>query len=883
MDKDSWIAEHMFPKNTEIAKNTERKTRLNVKSLSLLTAKRKTKITFCVLGSWAIYMPPYGLARLSALTRESGFLTRVYDFNVDSYHALRQANPELENAWDSGLYWWWEKKEEYTNRIFESYKPILEEYLEILLADDPDIIGFSCYYTNKWATFWMMEQIKLRKPDITIIAGGPECAEVSFTPVEEIQYYFVGESEQNILDFLNNWELGIKPNSKKIGGLYSDTRIDIDSLPYPDYSDFDLTKYLGKNSICAEISRGCIAKCTYCTEVYYWKFRDRGAKNVVDEIEYQVFYHDITFVNFVDSLMNGNLKEFRKFCEDLRSRNLGVNWWGYLRADGRMDREFYQIMKDAGARGFNYGFESGSDKVLRLINKKNTVAEINQNIIDADACGIETNACLVLGAPGEDSEAFMHTCNMIWNHRARIASTSPGPGLGDNPGSAYDNREQFNISPRDHAWMAAWYTLDLKNTRLHRMIRVKVMHMWVYMCKEYGNGKIQNVHAQGDITDHFKVKFDTDTIRDHLEYEEFDFNIINSKSHSDFANSLMNEVFVLLRLLWRARGGYEINIDFSWDLTLRDFAFTVHDPDSVRYDSSIWFKITEDGNYETNMNFKFVNNHQNIVPEINFDYTFNSTGSWIETKTNKSSHKTMYIKQKLVPTASVIPAVIPYSKMPLTSCWSGISYEGRNMLYHLARFIPRASLILETSAEFGGRSSIIASVQPSATIISCYESFPASRMHHESPWIPEQVLSECGKKGIASEIGIQLIEDMTNAISIDNTGRAAFDKVTSQFSNIIPIDMAAVEMSLATGIDHGLSVDLKNCAMIILNAYNLETAQYQYENIVLPCLHEDGILVLPQCHPGIKEIEHFIDILTENGWAITKRKDSVVALKRTLA
>jgi hypothetical protein len=282
MDKDTWIAENLFPKQDNV-----RKPRLNVKSVDLFNATRKTKFTLCVLGSWAIYTPPYNIARLSSLAREAGYATKTYDFNVESHYALKDANPELADAWNGANYFWWQDPE-YYKRIHPTYKPFLQKYLKILLADDPDIIGFSCYYTNILATKWMIDAIKSRRPDITIILGGPECHESNFKKPEGADYIFVVESEQNILDFLNNWEDGIKPATDFIGGLYSDTRIDIDSLPYPDYSDFDLDKYWGRGSICAEISRGCIAKCSYCTEVYYWKFRDRGALTVVDELEHQV-------------------------------------------------------------------------------------------------------------------------------------------------------------------------------------------------------------------------------------------------------------------------------------------------------------------------------------------------------------------------------------------------------------------------------------------------------------------------------------------------------------------------------------------------------------------------------------------------------------------
>jgi anaerobic magnesium-protoporphyrin IX monomethyl ester cyclase len=767
MDKDTWIAENLIPKNAV------RRPRLNVKSVDVFTATRKTKFTLCILGSWAIYMPPYNLARLSSLVRESGYYTNVYDFNVDSHYALKEANPALDDAWNGANYWWWQDEKEYHARIHPTYEPILKTYLETLINDDVDIIGFSTYYTNFIATTWMISEIKKVRPDITILMGGPQCHEAAFKVPPGVDYYFIGESEQNILDFLNNWEQGIKPTQQAIGSLYSDTRIDIDSLPYPDYTDFDLDKYWGKGSVCAEISRGCIAKCSYCTEVYYWKFRDRGATTVVDELEYQVKKYGISFVSFVDSLMNGNLKEFKKFCEEIVKRELGINWWGYARCDGRMDLEFYQLLADAGCQGFNYGIETGSDKVLKAINKKNTVAEINQNLIDSHKVGMKVSACWVIGAPGEDIEAFTHSFNMLWNHRKRIYAVSPGPGLGDNMGSAYDDREKYNINPRNKPWLGAWYTLDLTNTKLHRQIRIKLMHIWLHICKEYG-GALTNVHSIGDITEHFDLKFDSEYINDHVEYEDFDFNIIKS-GHGAFADSVMNEVFGFLRMLWRVRGGFEITINFNKELDHKDFIFSI-DPATNSFDANINFKIDDLGNYQTFSTFKFVNNFKDVVNIDGFDYTFNSTGKWNESDKTKVK-KVFFIKQAAIDTGA----------LPLAACFSSIAVSERLFLSSISKMLSPGSIVVDVDSRLGGRAAIFAHANTEIQIYSI-ESFNPSVLKNEfdsmSSWVREQLVDLCKTVGERIELAYEHLDGITSAFEADPSGKAAWEQNTSKFKNI---------------------------------------------------------------------------------------------------
>jgi hypothetical protein len=769
MDRDTWIAKNILPKNT-----SERRLRKNVKTVDVSYATRKTKLTLCVLPSWAVFMPPYNMARLSGLTREAGYLTKVYDFNVDAYHKVIEANEDLTNAWDSGNWYFW-RYPEYYDIVHPTLEPILKDYINTLLNDNPDIIGFSLYWSNLEATKWVLQEIKKRRPDITIIIGGPQCAEKPFEKPNYVDYYFVGESEQNLIDFLNNWEQGIKPKSPEIGSLYSDTRIDIDSLPYPDYSDFDLDKYWAKNSVCSEISRGCVAKCAYCTEVWYWKFRDRGSKSVLDEIEYQVKTYDIEFIQFVDSLVNGNLKEYRAFCEGLVERKLNVAWWAYARIDGRIDLEFYKLIKAAGAVGFSYGIETGSDKVLLAINKKNTVAEVNQNLIDAHSVGLKSNCCLVIGAPGEDIEALTHTMNMLWNHRARISAVSPGVGLGDAKGSLYDDRDRYAISNRDKEWLAGWWSLDFTNTKIHRYVRIKLIHMWIEECVESG-GTLENIHKTGseDITKHYTCKFDSDLIHNHVDYENFDYNIIKS-GHGDFADSLMNEVFGFLRMLWRTKGGYEITINFDPTQDRNDFMPVMTRPDMFEYTAKIYFKIDDDGNYISNMNFKFADlDKPYFISNKDFEYFFNDSGKWEESVKTKEK--------------KVFFAKIENFKKPVEATFSNIDVTSQNYLYDLIRSLPSDAEVVDIKASLGGISAILASVN-SKIKVHAFEEFKNDWVYHVytllQPYLQKQLeetmFTEFRDKKKAKKIIQRLEEDF----KLDPSGKLVFERNTANFKNII--------------------------------------------------------------------------------------------------
>jgi radical SAM superfamily enzyme YgiQ (UPF0313 family) len=852
-DRDMWIAKNILPKNTGVS---ERKPRKNLTAVDISYATRNTKLTLCVFPSWAVFMPPYNMARLCGLTREAGYLTKVYDFNVDAYHELVEQNEDLLNAWDSGNWYFW-RSPEYFKIIHPTLEPIMHRYIDTLINDNPDIIGFSLYWSNLEATQWVFKEIKRRRPDITIVIGGPLCAEQPFTPPENVDYYFIGESEHNLLEFLNNWEQGIKPEKPGIGSLYSDVRIDLDSLPYPDYNDFDLDKYWAQNSVCSELSRGCVAQCSYCTEVWFWKFRDRGSKSILDELEFQVKTYGIVFVQFVDSLVNGNLKEYRAFCQGLVERNLGIGWWAYARCDGRVDLEFYKLIKAAGAVGFSYGIETGSDKVLLAINKKNTVAEINQNLIDAHSVGLKSNCCLVIGAPGEDIEALTHTFNLLWNHRERISAVSPGTGLGDSRGSLYDDRDRYGINERGREWLSGWYSLDFTNTKVHRYVRIKLVHMWIHMCVECG-GTLENIHKTGDedITKHYTSKINSEMINSQIEYENFDYNIINS-NYGNFANSLMNEVFGFLRMLWRTRGGYEITINFDPTQDRNDFLPVMTLDNQFEYSATVYFKIDDDGNYTADMKFKFVNLDKPwwLKEPLDFEHHYQADGKWEES---------VKIKPK-----KVFFAKVETFQPPVESVFSQISAKAQTYLYQLLKTIPSNSHVVDVKASLGGLSAILASVN-STIQVHAIEEFQEGWVKHCYENIQgylERVLMETMFDKFRDKKRAKRIMNLIDSDFLeDPTGKLVFKRNTKNFDNITLHETLA---DVSDPIHLCITGDYENPSF----AHTIDSV----EKHIVPGGYLIATLYHSDKHP---DIVFEIDKLISSGWTSVFQEEAFIVIQK---
>lgn len=194
-------------------------------------------------------------------------------------------------------------------------------------------------------------------------------------------------------------------------------RINLNIHPIPNYSDFDTNDYKIPNGMISEFSRGCVAKCTFCQETHFWNFRQRGYLSLVDELEHLNKQFGFNGVWFVDSLVNGSIKELKSFAEEVVKRELKIQWFGYARHDGRMDVEYLKLLKSSGCVALQYGSESGSNKVLEDINKRVTKEEMEQNFIDGHIAGVLANTSWIIGFPTETINDFVDTLTLIWRNR----------------------------------------------------------------------------------------------------------------------------------------------------------------------------------------------------------------------------------------------------------------------------------------------------------------------------------------------------------------------------------------------------------------------------------------------------------------------------------
>lgn len=534
----------------------------NLTAVPLVAASRDKKVALILAPSWGAQVAPYGIARMAGIARHSGFETRCWDINIECYSATGG------KFWNHLHDWKWTNDEMYESEIKPAIMPVLERCVEEITAFDPGIVGFTMYYTNNRATTWLIERLKQRIPHLKVLAGGPQATQARIEKTDIIDHYVRGEGELIFSQLLENIENDHVPLPKVLTHDKS-VRIDLDSLPFPDYRDFDISLYQWQG-VAGEMSRGCIAKCQFCSETTFWKYRGRLSSRVLEETEFNYKTFGVRSVWFIDSLVNGNLKELLAYAQGLIDRKIHIQWAGFARNDGRMDKHYLDTLLKSGATHLMIGVESGSQKVLDLIQKKVKVHEIEQNFRDLAALGsYQFGTSWFVGFPGELPQDVAHTMTLVWRLRnAGVASL--GFGIcnqnGDSPLAL--ERDKFGIS--EDLWGGVWRTQTWDNTIAHRIIRYKTVCILQNHYRSHGvNPMLLGQRCeQSGFDSHYHLTSDTTHWVDDIPFEtenDFDFSVIKPDINP-LADSLVNEIWPLLRVFWLAMGPFKFDVIFDPEL-----------------------------------------------------------------------------------------------------------------------------------------------------------------------------------------------------------------------------------------------------------------------------------------------------------------------------
>ena len=267
----------------------------------------------------------------------------------------------------------------------------------------------------------------LNSTDISVIIGGQVTLweGIKKYPFKHIIY---GDGEISLQKIIDG----------KVERLLYNRVDNVDSLIFPERGECGKT-------VPIITSRGCCWKCNFCSSNAFWgKVRYHSSEYFISEVlDILKKYPHIRELYILDDLFIGNKKRFQEIYEKWMS--LGLNKKMHLRSFVRsniLTLEIARQMKTMGFKRIRFGAESGSDKILKVLNKCATVADHQKAIEIANKASLPISASFMHGLPEETPEDLQMTKDFIQKNKGKLTvegfyKFQPFPGTkfynGENP------------------------------------------------------------------------------------------------------------------------------------------------------------------------------------------------------------------------------------------------------------------------------------------------------------------------------------------------------------------------------------------------------------------------------------------------------------------
>jgi len=390
----------------------------------------RSQVILFLFGPHWIKVPPLSLVYLENYLTKNGFNAKVIDLNIEFYNMLGvnkkdwlSLNKELEDNLYSLL------KQKFPDKI--------NELIDQVVASPAKIVGFSLFARNRKATFEFVKDIKDKTNQKIFVFGGPEVLfeyhrKSFFEEVDSDNSYFVlGEGELALLEICKL----VYDDKKMDFDLCKDKKLikyleinNIDALPTPNFDCLNIQNY-NLSSLPLFSSRGCIKRCSFCSEcMLYREFRQHSPEYMLETIKNLSEKYRINTFSFHDSLINADLKWLDRFCLLVIKENIKIKWEAQFMVREDLTDERLMKMKQSGCYNLFVGLESGSNRILKLMDKgynqkiaKDCFTKLHNN-------GIQFEISLVLGFPSESEDDFKDTLQFLKENKTiipKIAQLNP--------------------------------------------------------------------------------------------------------------------------------------------------------------------------------------------------------------------------------------------------------------------------------------------------------------------------------------------------------------------------------------------------------------------------------------------------------------------------
>ena len=334
----------------------------------------------------------------------------------------------------------------------EGMKKIKDE----LFKSKPSFVGMSCFITELPIMNELCEFIKKENEKTVIIIGGPYPTERPEHFVEKklkFDYLVIGEAEEAFYELIKEIKEGKDGKDLASVAYVKEGKLvknrerpeiqNLDDIPFPAYEKVDMKYYTQPNSwtirgvylssLLMFTARGCPYVCKFCT-VRDRRPRMMSPKKIVDHIELLIKDYKIDGIQFGDDTFTLYKWRVYEIFKLLKERNIKLIYGIQTRAD-LLDEELVKFLKENGVIQVNMGIESGSDRMLNVVDKRVNVARIKQTAEVCRKLGMRMSAFMMINIPGETKDDIEASLALVKEAKFNITQWSiynpyPGTDLG---------------------------------------------------------------------------------------------------------------------------------------------------------------------------------------------------------------------------------------------------------------------------------------------------------------------------------------------------------------------------------------------------------------------------------------------------------------------
>ncbi|MFC1850576.1 B12-binding domain-containing radical SAM protein, partial [candidate division CSSED10-310 bacterium] len=326
--------------------------------------------------------------------------------------------------------------------------------------------------------------LRTRNSNVPIVWGG---VHASLMPEQTLQSLFAdivvtGEGEESFSEIVEALEQGtplkrIKGICYQENGEFRSTGqrqfIDIDAFPFLSYHLIDIDRYrrtlFGIDHISINSSRGCTMGCKFCWDPVMHKRKWRAMKpaTVLNHIERFVSEYGIRGFLFTDDNFFLDMKRAREIMEGVVDLKLNLSIGKLqIRADTvcRMDEDWFQLLLQANVKRLMIGAESGSQRILDLINKGQTIEMVIEANRKLAAYPIVPKFLFMMGLPTEtpqDLKKSIELSGRLTSENSKAEASfnifAPYPGT-----EMYDLVRELGLKEPDH--LEDWSSFNFRRT-----------------------------------------------------------------------------------------------------------------------------------------------------------------------------------------------------------------------------------------------------------------------------------------------------------------------------------------------------------------------------------------------------------------------------------